>query len=91
MINLILVSLFVTNLVQPPCKLHGKVRFVTHSADYKVRIVNVHAKVKVKMVENFPDDPGEWKAVQSHEDFTVQVVQSGEDFTVQFVEFWPGC
>ena len=60
-------------------KLCGKVRVVEHFAD-----------IKVKVVDSFPDDIGEWKFVEYGEDFTVQFVDSFPDIKIKYVTSFPG-
>ena len=76
-----------------PCALKGKVRFVQSHADYKVYVNNSSPDVDVELVEAFPNKSGQWKVVQAHQDFSVQVVQNkaNADFEVRFVEGWPRC
>ena len=52
--------------------------------------VNRFPYQRVKAVEHFPDDIGEWQFVEYGEDFTIQYVDSFPDIKVQFVEHWPG-
>ena len=60
-------------------RLAGKVRVVEHFPDIKVKVVN-----------NFPDEIGEWQFVEHFEDFSIQYVDSFEDIRVQFVTSFPG-
>ena len=60
-------------------KLCGKVRVVEHFAD-----------IKVKAVDAFPDDIGEWKFVEHGEDFTVQFVDSFPNIKIKYVNAFPG-
>lgn len=85
----ILVSML---LAASPC-LHGNVKFVKYHADYKVFVKKTHADMRVKKVDAFPDDPGEWRVVESFPDFTVQIVsnESQADFTITWVNSFPGC
>jgi len=46
--------------------------------------------LRVKAVEHFPDDIGEWQFVDYGEDFTIQYVDSFPDIKIEFVEHWPG-
>jgi hypothetical protein len=74
-----------------PCRLLGRVRFVTHGADYRIRYVSAHEDLRVRFVYFTPNRPGQWKQVDSGEDFTVRVVHSHEDFTVRVVKVGEGC
>ena len=60
-------------------KLCGKVKVVEHFAD-----------LKVKVVDSFPDDIGEWKFVEYGEDFTIQFVDSFPDIKIKYVNAFPG-
>ena len=60
-------------------KLCGRVKVVEHFAD-----------IKVKVVEAFPDKIGEWKFVESGEDFTVQFVENFPDIKIKYVNAFPG-
>lgn len=91
MLTFILLFSFMNNNQINPCDLYGKVKFVSSHADYKVRIVNHHGRLRVKYMKNFADDPGEWQPVIFGEKFRVQIVRSGEDFTIQKVDNFPGC
>lgn len=71
-------------------KLYGKVKVVSHGADFKVKRVSSFPDLKVKRVRNFPDSCGEWQFVDSFPDFTVQFVDSFPDFTIQYVNSFPG-
>ena len=44
----------------------------------------------MKVVDSFPDDIGEWKFVESGEDFTVQFVDSFPDIKIKYVNSFPG-
>lgn len=87
-----MIKLFALLLALSPCQLKGKVRFVESNADYKVFVGDPFPDLRVKFVNNFPNDPGEWQVVPAFEDFTVQIVQnkSRADFTIQSVEHFPG-
>ncbi|GEM_PF-1320513 len=73
------------------CELHGRVQFVEHFADYKIKYVRNFADADVTFVDTFPDKPGRWKVVSSFPDFTVQVVNTFPDFTVKRTQSSPGC
>ena len=53
-------------------------------------MVNSFPDLKVKVVDSFPDDIGEWKFVESGEDFTVQFVDSFPDIKIKYVNSFPG-
>ena len=48
------------------------------------------ADLHVKVVESFPDDPGEWQMVDNFPDYRIQFVESFPDFTIKYVESFPG-
>ena len=73
---------------QPP--LYGKVKVVSHHADYKVKVVSSFPDLRVKKVSSFADEVGEWQMVEQHADFTVQFVSYGEDFSIMYVDQFPG-
>ena len=56
----------------------------------KVRVVEHFPDLKVKPVEAFPDDVGEWQFVDFGEDFTIQFVEHFPDITIRFVNAFPG-
>lgn len=45
---------------------------------------------KVKFVESFPDDCGEWQIVESFRDIKIKVVDSFPDIKIKFVQSFPG-
>ena len=51
---------------------------------------NAFPDLKVKVVDYFPDEIGEWQFVEYGEDFTVQFVNSFPDITIQYVSAFPG-
>ena len=55
-----------------------------------VEVTGHFPDLKVKVVESFPDDIGEWKFVESGEDFTVQFVDSFPDIKIKYVNSFPG-
>ena len=73
-------------------KLYGKIRFVESSgnADVKIKIVNSFPDLKVKLVENFANDCGEWQVVEYGEDLKIYVTESFPDIKVKFVTSFPG-
>ena len=56
----------------------------------KVRVVEHFPDLKVKAVETFPNDVGEWQFVDFGEDFTIQFVDHFPDITIRFVNAFPG-
>ena len=46
--------------------------------------------IRVKLVDAFPRDIGEWEIVDYGEDFTVEIVNSFPDVRVEFVDSFPG-
>src|SRR3990167_8780255 len=52
------------------CRLHGRARFVTAHATYRIQAVTAAPDLRVKRVAAFPDRPGEWQVVSAGEDFT---------------------
>jgi hypothetical protein len=70
--------------------LYGRVKIVTHHADFDIRIVENHADLHVKRVKDHPDECGLWQFVEDHPDFTVRIVEHHPDFTVKYVSHHPG-
>ena len=73
-------------------KLYGKIRFVesASNADVKIKIVNNFPDIKVKLVESFANDCGEWQVVEYGEDLKVYVAENFADIKVKFVTSFPG-
>lgn len=73
-------------------KLYGKIKFVEYAsnADIKIKIVNNFQDLKVKLVESYADDCGEWQVVEYGEDLKVYVAESYADIKVKFVTSFPG-
>ena len=71
-------------------KLYGKVHVVDALADITVQRVSALADLKVKAVDAFPYNCGEWEWVDSLPDFTVQFVDALPDITIEFVDAFPG-
>ena len=46
--------------------------------------------LKVKTVQHFPDDCGEWQFVEHFPDFKIQYVEHFPDLKIQRVEHFPG-
>jgi hypothetical protein len=46
--------------------------------------------LKVKIVDSFPDECGEWMIVDSFPDIKVKIVDSFPDIKVKFVKHFPG-
>ncbi len=71
-------------------KLKGKIKFVEHFADYDVEICTINPDLKVKIVEHFPNEMGQWQIVDSMEDIKIRIVENFGDFRIKFVEHFPG-
>lgn len=73
-------------------KLYGKIKLVEYAsdADIKVKIVSAFPDLKVKFVENFADDCGEWQIVENNEDLKVYITESFPDLKIQPVVAFPG-
>lgn len=73
-------------------KLYGKIQFVEfeNQADVTVQIVNSFPDLKVKFVENFADQCGEWQIVESNASLKVFITQINADIRIQPVENFPG-
>ncbi|MGL4908767.1 MAG: hypothetical protein ACRC9X_05220 [Bacteroidales bacterium] len=70
--------------------LYGRIKFVEHHADFKVRIVQQHADLHVRQVKSHPTTCGLWQVVDHHPDFTVQIVEHHADFSIKYVEHHAG-
>ena len=57
---------------------------------HSVQRVSALADLKVKAVDAFPYNCGEWEWVDSLPDFTVQFVDALPDITIEFVDAFPG-
>jgi hypothetical protein len=55
-----------------------------------IQIVDAFPDLKVKIVEAFPDDCGEWQIVVAFPDFKVQIVDAFPDIKIKYVEAFPG-
>lgn len=64
--------------------LYGKVKVVNIGENFRVRKVNNFGNIRVREV-TFPEKCGQWKFVESLEDFKIKYVDSLEDFSVEFV------
>ncbi|CAL2093280.1 hypothetical protein [Tenacibaculum sp. 190524A05c] len=73
-------------------KLYGKIQFVEYpsQADVKVKIVNSFPDLRVRFVENFADECGEWRIVENNADLKVYITENFPDFTIQPVTSFPG-
>ncbi|SNR13828.1 hypothetical protein [Tenacibaculum jejuense] len=73
-------------------KLYGKIRLVEYAsqADIKVKIVNSFPDLKVKFVENFANDCGEWQIVEHGEDLRVFISENFADLKIKPVNSFPG-
>lgn len=56
----------------------------------KVRVVEYNPDLKVKVVDHFPSEIGEWQFVEYGEDFTIQFVTSFPDIRIKYVTSFPG-
>ena len=72
--------------------LYGRIQFVEFQsqADVKVKIVNSFPDLKVRFVENFADECGEWRIVENNADLKVYITENFPDFTIQPVTSFPG-
>ncbi len=72
--------------------LYGKVRFVEYasSADIKIKVVEAHEDLRVKLVESFANKCGLWQAVDSFPDLKVYITPFEADLKVKFVSSFPG-
>ncbi len=70
--------------------LNAEVRFVDSYGDIKVKIVDDNEYLTVRFVGTSTSSGycGQWKAVESREDFTVELVDYGEDFTIRIEKGW---
>ena len=71
--------------------LYGRVRIVTHHADFRVQIVSHNPDLRVQKVDNFPNRCGRWQIVDVFPDFTIQIVTHNPDFTIQIVDNFPSA
>ena len=51
---------------------------------------NSFADLHVRLVASFPDNPSEWKIVNSFPNFKIKIVDSFPDFTIMYVDSFPG-
>ncbi|MFD0863589.1 hypothetical protein ACFQ1M_15340 [Sungkyunkwania multivorans] len=72
--------------------LYGKIKLVENKsqADVTVKIVSSFPDLKVKFVEHFADDCGEWQIVEHGEDLRVYITENFEDIKVKPVSSFPG-
>lgn len=71
-------------------RLYGRIQWVDHFPDYKVKIVEHFADLHVQLVRHFADAPGKWMIVEHFPDFKLQRVEHFPDFTIKWVEHFPG-
>lgn len=71
-------------------RLHGRVKFVTSFAAFRVKVVAQSPDLRVQIVNQFPNRCGQWQVVSDFPDFTVQQVDAFGDFTIQYVANFPG-
>lgn len=70
--------------------LYGRVKVVTHTADFDVKVVESAEDLDVRIITYSPGYCGEWQFVEHTPDFTVRFVEHASDFTVRFVNNAPG-
>lgn len=86
---------FTTKPITDDCKcdgikLYGKVRFVTGSADFKIKFIESGSPdLWIQFVDR-AYDCGEWEIVTMGEDFTVKIVDDYPDFDVRIADYSPG-
>lgn len=71
-------------------QMFGKVKFVDSNPDVTIKPTCSFPDLKVKIVDSFADQCGEWEIVDSFPDFTVGFESSFPDLKVQFVDSFPG-
>lgn len=71
-------------------RIHGRIQFVEHGADFEVKVVEHFADLHVQIVEHFPDAPGKWQIVDAFPDYRIRIVEHFPDFTIRYVEHFPG-
>lgn len=70
--------------------LWGDVKIVESFADFEVRIDNSFTDLSVCLINTTPRECGEWRIVNSFEDFSISIVSSFEDFSISIVNAFPG-
>ena len=68
----------------------GYYKGIRLAGNIRVQVVQCFPDLRVKTVDSFPDDIGEWQFVGYGEDFTIQFVDSFPDIRIQFVDSFPG-
>lgn len=86
----LLLSSGATRQPPQPAEVFGRIQFVEHFPDVKVKVVEHFSDLKVKRVKAFANGPGEWQIVNSLPDYKVQLVDHFPDFTIQWVDAFPG-
>lgn len=73
-------------------KLYGKIQLVEYpsQADIKVKIVNAFPDLRVRFVENFANECGEWQIVENNADLKVYITENFPDIKIQPVTSFPG-
>lgn len=95
-ILLLLVSLSIySNPISKDCtfkgkKLAGRIKIVSHAADFTVLVRQYAADLNVKISQGSLKDCGEWQFVESGENFRIQIVNHAPDFSIKFVHSMPG-
>ena len=69
--------------------LKGKVKFVEYDPDIKIKFVRLDYDIRVKFVNGHTTRCGEWRIVESWQDFTVKVVERYPDIKVR-IDNYPG-
>ena len=72
------------------CLIYGRIQFVEHFPDCKVKVVEHFEDMRVQVVEHFPDDVAKWQIVEHFPDYKIQIVEHFPDFTIRYVEHFPG-
>ncbi len=71
-------------------QIYGRIQFVEHFPDYRVKVVNHFPDLRVQKVNHFPNRPGRWQIVNHFPDYKIQIVDHFPDFTIQWVDHFPG-
>jgi hypothetical protein len=71
-------------------KIYGRIQFVEHFPDYRVKVVTHFPDLRVQKVNHFPNRPGRWQIVNHFPDYKIRIVDHFPDFTIQWVDHFPG-
>lgn len=85
MLNVIITFFLFIAPSEQKCKVWGNVKRVSFNEDYKIKEVQFNQTMDVRIVNDVPNRPCEWRYVEHNEDFTIRMVQSNEDLRVRFV------